>query len=247
MILRNFVALFSKLKIYGPRRFLEFALMESKQFVYDKFIKNSYSQNGEDIIIDKILNKQGKGTYIDIGANDPYRFNNTYRFYKKGWGGVNIEPDEYNYSVLLEKRPNDINLNIGIGLKEGIHTFYEFFPDTLSTFSRKSANSYKRGGFKLIEKRKIQIRKLSYIFSTYFSNKKVSFISIDTEGFELQILKSNDWNKYRPKVICIEYNEFISKSKPPKERLVLRKFIEKINYRLVFSNDTNSIYEDLLS
>lgn len=247
MISRNLMSLFSKLKIYGPMQFFKFSLMESKQFFYDRFIKNSYSQNNEDIIIDKILNKRGLGTYIDIGAYDPYRFNNTYRFYKKGWKGINIEPDEYNYSLLLKKRSNDVNLNIGIGLNEGMHTFYKFFPDTLSTFSRKNANSYKKGGFKFIEKRKIQIRKLSYIFSTYYPNRKVSFISIDTEGYELEILKSNDWNKHRPKVICIEYNEFISKSKPPKERLVLRKFIEKINYRLVFSNNTNSIYEDLLS
>jgi len=247
MISCNLTALFSKLKIYGPKRFLKFALMESKQLVYDKLIKNSYSQNGEDKIIDEILKKRGKGTYIDIGANDPYRFNNTYRFYKKGWTGINIEPDEYNYSQLVKKRPNDVNLNIGIGLNESMYTFYKFFPDTLSTFSRNNANKYKKAGFELIDKRKLQIRKLSYIFSTYYSNKKVSFISIDTEGFELEILKSNDWNKYRPKVICIEYNEFISKNKPPKERLVLRKFIEKINYKLVFSNDTNSIYEDLLS
>mgnify|MGYP001561699728 FL=1 len=116
MISRNLMSLFSKLKIYGPKQFLKFALIESKQLLYDKFIKNSYRQNGEDVIIDKILNKRGLGTYIDIGAYDPYRFNNTYRFYKKGWKGVNIEPDEYNYSLLLKKRPNDVNLNIGIAL-----------------------------------------------------------------------------------------------------------------------------------
>jgi len=247
MILRNIKTLSSKLKIYGPKQFIKFALIESKQLVYDQYIKKSYSQNGEDIIIDKLLNKKGGETYIDIGANDPFRFNNTYRFYNKGWKGVNIEPDEYNYARLAKARPNDINLNIGIGLNEGKHIFYKFLPDTLSTFSKKNANKYIKAGFKLIDKKKLQIRKLSYIFSTFFSDKKVSFISIDTEGYELQILKSNNWNKYRPQVICIEYNEFISKNQPPKERLILRKFIEEINYRLVYSNKTNSIYEDLLS
>jgi hypothetical protein len=57
--------------------------------------KVSYSQCGEDIIINFILTclKIDKPTYMDIGAHHPFRFSNTALFYEAGCHGINIEPD----------------------------------------------------------------------------------------------------------------------------------------------------------
>src|SRR5215212_1634234 len=89
----------------------------------------SYSQSGEDIIIDALFeNFKGKEkTYLDIGANDPVICNNTYLLYKKGWRGVLVEPDAAMCEVVKAKRPADTILNIGIGLSnESEAPFYVF-------------------------------------------------------------------------------------------------------------------------
>lgn len=236
--------LFDKLKIYGPKKFLEYSLGETKKIIFYRLLRGSYSQNREDLVIDKLLGDIKRGFYVDIGAYDPYRFSNTYRFYKKGWNGINIEPDSNNYLKFVKKRSRDINLNIGIGLKEGKFLFYKFFPDTLSTFYEKNANKYKKEGFKLVNKIKLPVKKLSYVFSKYCANQEISFMSIDIEGNEIEILKSNNWNKYRPKIICAEsYSS--SKSKQAKERSKLERFMESKNYKLAYSNNVNVIYKDL--
>lgn len=236
--------LFDYLKIYGPKKFLEYSLDETKKIVFYRLLNGSYSQNCEDLVIDKLLKDIEIGFYIDIGAYDPYRFSNTYKFYKKGWNGINIEPDINNYLKFVKKRPKDINLNIGIGLKEGKFLFYKFFPDTLSTFSKKSANKYKKEGFKLVNKIKISVKKLSYVFSKYCANREISFISIDAEGNEIEILKANNWNKYRPKILCVE-SYASSGNKYSIERSKLERFMERKNYKLVYSNSVNVIFKDL--
>ena len=50
-----------------------------------------YSQNGEDLILNRFLENKEKGFFIDVGAHHPIRFSNTYFFYKKGWSGINID------------------------------------------------------------------------------------------------------------------------------------------------------------
>lgn len=239
--------LFNKLKLYGINKFIEYSLMETKKIIFYRLLKGSYSQSQEDLIIDKLLKKTKRGFYIDIGAYDPYRFNNTYRFYKKGWNGINIEPDNNNYLKFVKKRPKDINLNIGIGPKEGTFIFYKFFPDTLSTFYEKNANRYIKGGFKLVNKIKLPVKKLSYVFSKYCSKKEISFISIDVEGNEIEILKSNNWNKYRPRIICVEAYTPFSEKKYSNKKSELERFMESKNYKLAYSNNNsvNVIFKDL--
>ena len=51
-----------------------------------------YSQEGEDIVIDRYFQHKAKGFYVEVGAHHPFRFSNTYRFYRRGWTGVCIEP-----------------------------------------------------------------------------------------------------------------------------------------------------------
>ncbi len=112
-------------------------------------IFGSYSQHREDMLIDSLLKNKKNGFYVDVGANNPIGFNNTKRFYDKGWSGINIEPNIRGYKLFLEQRKRDINLNIGISKKEGNLTFYEMEPDMLSTFSKKRNE--------ILHKRRIQI------------------------------------------------------------------------------------------
>ncbi len=229
--------LFEKLKIYGPKRFFTFAFYEIYNRFFVRYIKKSYSQYGEDLIIDRLLKNKKKGFYVDIGAYDPDRFSNTKRFYLKGWNGINIEPNVVNYNRFIDKRKRDINLNIGIGNTNEKLLFYSFMPDTLSTFAKTEAKLYQSQGFRLLNKTKVPVFKLSDVFQTNLKDTKIDFMSIDTEGFEMDVLNSNDWGKFKPSIICIEAN----RDKASKDNNI-NQLLEGKGYKEIYCNKVNSIY-----
>lgn len=232
-----------KLKIYGPKTFLAFAVSELRNKLIMQLIRGSYSQKGEDLIIDRLLKNKKRGFYVDVGAYDPKRFSNTCRFYQKGWSGINIEPDTANYEKFLDARKRDINLNIGVGNGKESLIFYKFVPDTLSTFSKKEAEEYKKQGYKLAETIKVRIKSLAGIFSKYCKNKRIDFISVDTEGYDLEVLKSNNWSKFRPTLICVESFEHHKGGGEATEYNYMEPFLRKTGYRKVFANGLNCIYQ----
>lgn len=235
--------LLAKLKLYGPRKFLYFAFRETGNLLKRVFW-GSYSQEGEDLLIYKLLNQKKHGFYVDVGAYDPNRFSNTKFFYNKGWSGINIEPDPDSYKKFLKTRSRDTNLNIGVGAKNGKMIFYQIFPDTLSTFSKKQAEFYEKIGFKIKSKRKLKIKRLDSVIRKYCKDRKIDFLSIDTEGYETEVLNSNNWKLFRPKVICIESYTFNTEETPGKERVEIKDFLLKCSYKKIYANETNIIYAD---
>lgn len=220
-------------------------LIEIRSRIWMQFFLRSYSQTGEDLVIDK-LTKRKKGFYVDVGAYNPNRFSNTKRFYLLGWTGINIEPDSHNYHKFERHRHRDINLNIGIANTDSYATFYKFSPSTLSTFSCQEAQKYKQFGYKLIGKEVLQVRRLATIFKQHCVNLTIDFLSIDTEGYDYEVLKSNDWKKYKPKVICIESAAFTGSWQtellaPMFDRS--HRYLLRLGYKNVYRNKINSIYQ----
>lgn len=230
------------IKIYGFRKVCAIVFVDIKRYILLQIIKGSYSGTGEDLIIDQILGNKKKGFYVDVGAYDPSRLSNTKRFYLRGWNGINIEPDYNNYQKFLASRKRDINLNIGIGKQNNNSIFYKFFPSTLSTFSSHSAHQYVKEGFELVETKKIGVITLKNIFNTYCKNRIVDFITIDTEGSELEILRSNDWKKFRPRVICIE--AVLPSGKKTKRDKTIEQFLLNNKYQKYSEIINNVIFYD---
>lgn len=82
--------------------------------LYDLFGKRSYSQSGEDVVVDAILNRKKSGYYIDIGAYHPKVFSNTYMFYKRGWRGICVDANPTLGWMYKLVRPRDVFVNCGI-------------------------------------------------------------------------------------------------------------------------------------
>ncbi len=202
-------------------------------FVHPKL--NSFSQYQEDLIIDSLLICKSKGFYIDIGANDPDLLSNTKRFYLKGWSGINIEPNPNLYNKLLLNRPNDINLNYGVSSTRGKLTFYVMSADTLSSFDKNAAiESGKLHGATLVNEVTVNTLSLIDVFNNYVQGH-VDFMSVDTEGYDLIVLNSNDWTKFRPYAVMVEVNQNDSE---------IVRFMEEKDYLLIFNNHTNGIFID---
>jgi FkbM family methyltransferase len=203
----------------------------------------SYSQCGEDILIDYVFRLRGieKPTYIDIGANHPVALNNTFKFYKKGSRGINIEPNSFLAEKFKIIRPGDTTLSIGISSVEGSFTFYVFEDHRFNTFDKKEAENYIVLGHKPLEERKVNTYTVESVLAKYHNNTFPDLLSVDVEGLDLEIIKSIDFKKYYPKVVCIETAEY-SPIGAGEKKLDIMKYIESQQYTLYADTNLNSIY-----
>jgi len=168
----------------------------------------SYSQEGEDMVLRSFYEgqKNYKGFFVDVGAHHPSRFSNTNYFYKKGWRGINIEPTPGAIKAFNIFRKRDINLNIGIsGVKDKL-TFYCFNEPALNGFSKEISeerNTSKK--YKIIKEVEVETYPLADVLDKNLpANQQIDFLTIDVEGLDLQVLKSNNWDKYKPAYILVE-------------------------------------------
>jgi FkbM family methyltransferase len=199
----------------------------------------SYSQFNEDLLIDLLLASKNKGFYLDVGANDPTFNSNTKRFYDKGWSGISIEPGLDSFNKFCAIRTRDINLNIGVGPVNGTLTFYQIVGDsTLSSFNKTvAAKMASKFGLPLAETT-IDVLRLNEVFEHYVQRKHVDFMSVDAEGLDLDILRSNNWERFRPSLIIVEidnqYQEII-------------EYMNRCQYLLIYNNYHNGIFVDKLT
>lgn len=209
-----------------------------------KKFKPSYSQTGEDLIIDYIFNIFGiiKPSYLDIGAFDYCKMNNTYLFYQRGSRGVCIEPDPVLFKKFKKKRPNDICLNIGVAANESSKKdFYIMSSKTLNTFSPEEAKKNKSMGFKIEKTIQIDTQSVNKIMEKYFTIGP-DLISLDVEGLDLEILKQFDFSRYRPAVLCVETIDFANKKEIKNNEII--KLLENKNYLVFADTHINTIFVD---
>jgi hypothetical protein len=95
-----------------------------------------------------------------------------------------------------------------VGPDEGSLNFYVMEDSTLSSFSKSEIDSLIENGKKLRDVVKVQISRIDNIIKNYCNEKFPDFLSIDVEGMDFEILRTIDFNKYSPKVICVEAAEY---------------------------------------
>lgn len=196
----------------------------------------SYAQNGEDLIVAGFFPDIDKGFYVDVGANHPVRHSVTKLLYDKGWHGINIEPNIDLFRLVEKYRPNDVNLNIGIAGKEGMLELRVYHSRDglagLSTFTSEIKEEYTHQenedtkNFTDVVVKTVSLAQL-------FKKQKVGsihFLKVDVEGFENEVLRSNDWNKYRPILLCIESNHLVND---------WHDYLKEQNYTVVFNDGLN--------
>ena len=147
-------------------------------------------------------------TYLDVGAHHPTEINNTYLFYTQGCRGLLVEPNVDMIPVIRRERPDDITLNIGIGLTTATEAdYYRINEPSWNTFDKDTAEHYERvtkGAVKVVQVVKVPLVNVNEILAKHHGGRTPDFVSLDVEGLELDILRSLDWEKHRPKVVCVE-------------------------------------------
>jgi FkbM family methyltransferase len=205
--------------------------------IYDLYHRKvSYSLFGEDIVLKTFLGKK-KGFYVDVGAHHPFMISNTAYFYKRGWHGINIEPSPNLIQPFKRSRSRDINLNIGITNQDAELTFYVFDREVFNSFNKEASLS--KG--KIVRELKIRTYKLADVLDKYLPvNQKIDFFSIDVEGLDLEVLKSNNWEKYVPDYIIVEENDI---SVENIQKSAIYRYLTGLSYKLIAVLCASFVYQ----
>jgi len=174
--------------------------------IWKIFFKNarlSYAQSGEDMILDTIFCNVKNGFYIDIGANNPWVQSNTCFFYKKGWRGINIDALPGTKLIFDKYRSRDINIEAAIDNKERDLQYFMFHSSFYNTFNEAKVEKIKQYS-PLRGIKNIKTVPLSMLLQE-LDIPDIDFLSCDVEGMDINVLSSNDWEKWRPKIIITEY------------------------------------------
>ena len=189
-------------KLLGAEIISRFA--RARQYLH-RFGITSYSQEGEDMILRRLFERKTRGFYIDVGAHHPFRFSNTYFFYKRGWRGLNIDATPGSMALFSLFRRKDHNAEIPIASAAEELEYFLFVEPALNSFDAELSSERVSRGWPLKGTVRLNTQRLSDVIERHVpSEQEIDFLSIDVEGRDLDVLKSANLSKHRPKCILVE-------------------------------------------
>jgi len=200
----------------------------SSQLGQDRYLNENYFKN------------KTNGVFVDVGAHDGNTYSNSKFFEELGWTGLCIEPIPSIFNKLKDSR-KCICENYAISDTEGenefllVHGYAEMLSGLAKEYDpmhldriKGEINHY--GGSK--ELIKINTLKLQTLLDKH-NITKIDFLSIDTEGNELKVLKSVNFNKTNIFAIAIE-NNYKDKS--------INEFLSTVGFKYITNLDVDEIY-----
>ena len=226
-------------------------VIKEKDKVQEELSKyESYSQCGEDKIIEFLLSYMGEKnigvSYLDIGCNDYKNLSNSYALYKKGVRGVLIDANPIYIDEIKIYRPEDVVLNCGVGAKSSEKMkFYILNTPGLDSFDLESIEEAKRQTpwIEIVDEIEVPVYTLDEIYKKYFASVP-TIVSLDVEGLEMDILKSTNFEKYRPYIFIIETIEYREKISVTNKRNDIIEFMLRNDYVEYAFTGVNSIFID---
>lgn len=174
-----------------------------------------------EVKLDNLFDKKENGFFIELGAYDGLIQSNTAFLEKsRNWSGILIEPSVTNYEKCIKNREKSIVINCACVSNDYNEDFIE--GDFSDNSLMSSVNGKRRNKS---NKCKIKTRTLENILDEHLNVNNIDFLSLDTEGYELNILKGLNLKKYKPKYMLIEiYNQDYEN---------ILKYLDDFNYEMI--------------
>ena len=202
--------------------------------------KQHYAQIFQDVFASFVVQNNFEKTFLEFGATDGISLSNTFLLEKElGWSGMLAEPDIKWFKSLKKNRPeskiitkciwkkSDEKLNFFSSSQGALSTLEEF---KYSDFESMPANSKDRN--KSGKNIPVETISLNDVINEYFNGLSPSYISVDTEGSEFEILKAFNFSKFRPCVFTVEHNF-------TKFESMIDELMSKNNYIRIFNKLTS--------
>ena len=155
----------------------------------------------------RFFDRQPRGFFVDVGAHHPVRFSNTWAFYRHGWHGINIDAMPGSMAAFKKRRKRDINLEIAISDEQKHLTYYVFNEPALNGFDPDLSAERELGqdDYHIIRTETLATARLADVLGNHLpQGQEIDFLTVDVEGLDLNVLKSNDWHRYRPRLVLVE-------------------------------------------
>lgn len=181
-----------------------------------------------------------KGVFIEAGAHNGIAESNTYYLEKiKGWEGILVEPIEGNYQACCKNRTKSQVFNCALVSPDYTEESVTLQYGGLMSFVKDvytDEDSYERR-MSAIEKyhtdsieTEVKARTLTSLLDEC-SFDKVDFLSLDVEGYEIEVLRGLDLNKYRPTFVLVECRDGESKTRLESFLGAAYTFVDKLSSR----------------
>tara|TARA_Y100000991_G_scaffold212706_1_gene197262 strand:+ start:581 stop:1327 length:747 start_codon:yes stop_codon:yes gene_type:complete len=205
----------------------------------------SNSAFGEEILVNRILNKFKYGFFVDVGAYNPKIGSLTNQLYDKGWKGINIDFSKPNIELFNFLRKRDISINKAISDRKGYVNSYIFDPSSgTNTLEKNYADGWAKNFLKDYSTKKLECVTLTDILDQYTVKRKFEYLNIDVECHDFKVLKGLNLKKYQPKLITCEIiidqrkfwnkkNHMYYSTLKDVQNSKITKFLENYKYKLI--------------
>ena len=218
-----------------------FFLVHLKKLLTGGFGRKHYGQWAEDAILEKLLPEK-QGFFVDVGAYHPMHYSNTYLLYKRGWRGINIDPNPASILLFNVHRRGDTNLNYGVSERAGEAAYYRFNHQSCNTFSREQKDALLRTKFiRFLGETRIATLPLQSILDEHAADKDIDLLNVDVEGMGLEVLRTLDWDRSAPRIICVE-DEDLDLSKQAPYGSAIYTYLTERGYSLKSTVGLSSVY-----
>jgi FkbM family methyltransferase len=185
----------------------------------------------EDQLVWSFFDRKTKGFFVEVGANHPCEWSQTWLLEQNGWRGILIEPQEAYYQLLRQKRKNSIVWRAACSSpgKRGEALLHRPADNPGVATLEKNVDDV---DVRYDRSEKVQVVTLDDIL-TAAGRPSIDLLSLDVEGTELDVLEGFDLPAYRPKLILME---------DKCQSLRKHRYLSRAGYRLIKRTGFNNWY-----
>jgi len=193
----------------------------------------THAQLGQDRRVAHIFAGKRGGTFVDVGASDGVRFSNTLALERDlGWRGVCVEPEPEAFAALQRNRPDAFCSSAPLLDRSGQEVTFAVRTSRrdgtmLSGIEAmfNAAAAKKKRHVRTLARMTMRTETLPELLDRASMPASIDYLTLDTEGSELAILRGLEGSRYTFKVIHVEHNY-----REP-QRTVLRQYLQARGYK----------------